>query len=77
MVAAFELLHEMSLTEEAVTCLFAAGRQSQAIDIAFQFLDDQEAKARFNGSNCHEESKTTTRRSISQANIMCCLGDMR
>lgn len=26
MVAAFELLYEVSLTEEAITCLFAAGR---------------------------------------------------
>ena len=34
LVAAFELLHEVSLTEDAVTCLFAAGRLSQAIDIA-------------------------------------------
>ena len=33
-VAAYELLHEMSLIEDAITCLFAAGRQSHAIEIA-------------------------------------------
>lgn len=33
-VAAFELLYEVSLIEESITCLFAAGRQTQAIDIA-------------------------------------------
>lgn len=33
-VAAFELLYEVSLIEESITCLFSAGRQTQAIDIA-------------------------------------------
>ena len=27
-VSAFELLHEVRLTEDAITCLFAAGRQT-------------------------------------------------
>jgi len=33
-VAAFEMLNEMSLTEDAITCLFCAGRTTQAIEIA-------------------------------------------
>ena len=42
-VAAFELLNEVSLTEDAITCLFAAGRQTQAIQIADQFLNDTQS----------------------------------
>ena len=40
-VSAFELLNEVSMIEEAITCLFAAGRPSQGIDIAEQFLNDK------------------------------------
>ena len=43
-VAAFELLEQVSMTEEAITCLFAANRQTQAIEIAEQFLNDKAAK---------------------------------
>jgi hypothetical protein len=33
-VAAFELLNEVELTEEAIKCLFMAGRQTQAQKLA-------------------------------------------
>ena len=33
-VAAFEMLNEMALVEDAITCLFCAGRTTQAIEIA-------------------------------------------
>lgn len=47
-VAAYELLHEVSLIEESITCLFAAGRQTQAIEIAEQFLNDKHLTATAN-----------------------------
>ena len=37
-VSAFELLNEVELTEDAITCLFLAGRQTQAIKTAEAFL---------------------------------------
>ena len=39
-VSAFELLNEVELTEEAIKCLFMAGRQTQALKLAEQHLGE-------------------------------------
>ena len=57
-VAAYELLHEMSLIEDAITCLFAAGRQSHAIEIADQYMQDSQAAASNSASQVLTESTT-------------------
>ena len=60
-VAAFELLNEVQLTEDAITCLFSAGRMTQAIEIAEQFLNDTCVKdEQKQDASSSEESKTTS-----------------
>ena len=39
-VSAFELLNEVELTEEAIKCLFLAGRQTQAQKLAEKYLGE-------------------------------------
>lgn len=37
-VSAYELLNEVELTEDAIKCLFLAGRETQALKMAEMFL---------------------------------------
>ena len=39
-VSAYELLNEVELTEDAIKCLFLAGRETQALKMAEMFLQE-------------------------------------
>ena len=67
-MSAYELLNQIGLIEDAITCLFSAGRQTQAIKLAEDYLEQSLDTISKSGE---------ANKSISQANILCLIGDMK
>ena len=70
-VSAFELLNEVELTEEAIKCLFMAGRQTQALKLAEKHLGETL------NSEVPASDKKQKQKNIRQANLVCLLGDIK
>ena len=70
-VSAFELLNEVELTEEAIKCLFMAGRQTQALKLAEKHLGETL------NSEVPASDKKQKQKNIRQANLLCLLGDIK
>ena len=63
-MSAYELLNQVELNEEAVRCLFIAGRQTEAMKAAEACLK------KF-------ESQPSKMESLVYANLLCMLGDIK
>jgi len=70
-VSAFELLNEVELTEDSILCLFLAGRETQAIKAAEMFLQESL------DATPEKTDKKKKAKNVSQANVLCLLGDMK
>lgn len=69
-ISGFELLNEVELTEDAIKCLFMAGRETQALKLAETYL----------GDTVQRDAKTervAKRKTITQSNILCLIGDIK
>ena len=73
-MSAYELLNDVELTDEAIKCLYIAGKATQAIKLAERLMQDSLSQP----TVPYDPNDTSRKlKSVNQANLICLMGEMK